>query len=547
MDAALAGGHRLLRACIDGIVQAHGGGRGAAIGTAFLDSDQVTLYEVAFATAELSAAGALAARAGIAGEETRWLAEYACADALLSLRQRLAALPRHEPPAHTLAAVFDDALAARLRAARAPERLSAIVERLTDAGGELPGSEDGTEAHIMRQTFRRFADDVVSPLAGGIHRQNLTVPDSIVDGLRRLGCFGLSVPQRFGGLRPDAADDSSGMLIATEELSRASLGAAGSLITRPEIVARALLEGGTRAQQAHWLPAIARGEPLCAVSVTEPAAGSDVAAVSLRATPAPGGWRLHGAKTWCTLAGLAGVILVIARTRDVSPPHRGLSLFLVEKPPTRERRFHVDDGHGGSLTGSAIDTLGYRGMHSFELAFDGFFVPASHLVGGQAGEGRGFYHTMRGFAAGRLQTAARANGLMRAAFEAALAYAGTRQVFGRPLRALPLTQAKLARMAALIASHRAFASDAAAALDSGGAGGQMQASLVKLSACRAAEWVTREALQLHGGIGYAEESAVCRHFADARVLSIFEGAEETLAVRVIGRELVERAARGEDA
>ena len=303
-------------------------------------------------------------------------------------------------------------------------------------------------------------------------------------------------------------------------------------------MARAVLEGGTEEQKARWLPGLAAGEPLCAISVTEPGTGSDVASVALRATPADGGWRLNGGKTWCTFAGMAGAILVLARTDpDVVPRHRGLSLFVVEKPASDGHEFSVPSPGGGRLSGRAIPTIGYRGMHSFEMAFDEFFVPADALVGEEAGRGRGFYYTMRGFSGGRLQTAARATGLMRAAFERALAYAEQRHVFDRPVADYPLTLQKIARMASHIVCCRQFSYAVARRMDEGG--GQLEASLVKLLSCRAAEWVTREAMQIHGGMGYAEESDVSRYFADARVLSIFEGAEETLALKVVGKALLE--------
>ena len=175
----------------------------------------------------------------------------------------------------------------------------------------LPLEDFDEEKSLMRDTFRNFAEDIVKPLAEKIHRENLLVPDSILEPLRELGCFGLSVPISFGGLTPDEQDDSLGMVVATEELSRGSLGAAGSLITRPEIMARAILEGGTQEQKERWLPNIAKGEPLCAVSVTEPNTGSDVASVALKATKTSGGWLLNGGKTWCTFAGAAGILSLI--------------------------------------------------------------------------------------------------------------------------------------------------------------------------------------------------------------------------------------------
>ena len=180
------------------------------------------------------------------------------------------------------------------------------------------------------------------------------------------------------------------MIVVTEELSRGSLGAAGSLITRPEIAARALLAGGTESQKSGWLPQLAAGEKLCAISITEPNTGSDVAAVSLRATPTEGGWLLNGAKTWCTFAGKSEVLVVLGRTNpDVSSGYRGLSLFLVEKPAYSGHEFTFSQSGGGRLSGKAISTLGYRGMHSYDLFFEDFFVPAASLIGETKGEGKG--------------------------------------------------------------------------------------------------------------------------------------------------------------
>jgi (2S)-methylsuccinyl-CoA dehydrogenase len=323
-------------------------------------------------------------------------------------------------------------------------------------------------------------------------------------------------------------------------LSRGSLGAAGSLITRPEIAAKALLSGGTPEQQATWLPRLASGEMLCAISITEPNYGSDVASIALKATPTDGGWLLNGSKTWCTFAGKAALIVTLARTHpDSALGHKGLSLFLVEKPVFAGHQFsHRQDG-GGKLSGQAISTIGYRGMHSFDLFFEDYFVPAQNLIGGEAGAGKAFYYTMAGFAGGRLQTAARATGVMQAAFEQAVNYARDRYVFGKPVGDYQLTQVKLGRMLAALTACRQFTYRVARLVDEGK--GQMEASLVKLFSCRAAEWVAREAMQIHGGMGYAEESAVSRYFVDARVLSIFEGAEETLALKVIAKDLVAKA------
>ncbi len=378
-------------------------------------------------------------------------------------------------------------------------------------------------------------------MAERIHRHDLTVPEDLLEPMREMGVFGLSIPEQYGGSAPAGSENAIVMIAVTEALSEASLAAAGSLITRPEILARALLAGGTEEQKAHWLPKIAVGQPLCGIAITEPDYGSDVASLTLKATRTEGGWLLDGAKTWCTFAGKAGLLMVVARTNpDRAAGHRGLSLMLVEKPSYEGHEFaYVQQERGGRLSGRAIPTIGYRGMHSFDLSFEGFFVPDAGVIGGEAGLGKGFYFTMAGMVGGRMQTSARACGVMRAALRASMRYTADRKVFGAPLQDYALTLAKLARMAARLAACRTLAYAIAEQLNAGG--GRMEASLVKLLACRSAEMVTREALQLHGGMGYAEESAVSRYFVDARVLSIFEGAEETLALKVIGRSLLEDA------
>ena len=217
----------------------------------------------------------------------------------------------------------------------APKSIACLGQHYLEQG--LADDRLDDEKRIIRDTFKDFADDVVKPLAEEVHRKDLLVPAEILDPLKEMGVFGLSVPERFGGLKPDSTEDSMGMVIVTEELSRGSLGAAGSLITRPEIMARALLEEGTEEQQARWLPQIA-SDKACAVSVTE-RLRDRVASVALKATRTDGGWHLNGGKTWCTYAGAAGALLVLARTDpDAKPAHKGLSLFVVEKPPY--------DGHG---------------------------------------------------------------------------------------------------------------------------------------------------------------------------------------------------------
>ena len=512
---------------------------------AVMDDYQLASYDLAFCTAELSAADIMLSYASEAGEQDSLAPETSLAfiaEALHSVYSRLISraaelkLSRKD----LLQAFGEDSLNQLLERYLNGPAVAALGEAIMQRShARLPSLLD-EEKEMVREAFSRFGDDVVAPLAEEIHRQDLDIPDSILKPAAELGCFGTSIPERFGGLMPDDRTDSLGMIVVTEELSRASLGAAGSLITRPEIAAKALLSGGTDAQQQYWLPRLASGETLCAISITEPNFGSDVASISLKATPTDGGWLLNGSKTWCTFAGKANLLLTLARSNpDPKLGHKGLSLFLVEKPSDAGHEFSHQQESGGKLSGKAISTIGYRGMHSFDLFFEDYFVPADNLIGGKDGEGKAFYYTMAGFSGGRIQTAARATGVMQAAFERALSYAGERKVFGKTIGEYQLTRVKLGRMLATLTASRQFSYQVARMMDDGK--GQMEASLVKLFSCRAAEWVAREAMQIHGGMGYAEESAVSRYFIDARVLSIFEGAEETLALKVIAKDLVKRA------
>ena len=335
--------------------------------------------------------------------------------------------------------------------------------------------------------------------------------------------------------------------IATEELSRASLGIGGSLITRPEILTRALVNGGTEAQKQYWLPKLATAEVMAAVAVTEPDYGSDVASIKTTAVAAKNaegkdGYLINGVKTWCTFGARANVLMLLARTdSDRSKQHRGLSVLIVPKPQGEAHGFMFNQPGGGKMEGRPIDTIGYRGMHSYEIAIENWWVPADHLIGEEAGLGKGFYYQMSGFENGRLQTAARAVGLMQAAYELAVDYSNNRKVFGSNISEYQLTQVKLGRMAAVIQASRQFSYAVAKLMGQGK--GQMEASMVKAYVCKAAEWVTRESMQIHGGFGYAEEYTISRLFVDARVLSIFEGVDETLCLKVIARRLVEDAAK----
>ena len=514
------------------------------VSNARLDDHQLVSFELSLCWAECCAARFMLDHSTACQDAfTTRLCALFCAEAVSATCARLRArLADFELQDADVAAVLNAPVAAAFMAEQlAADNIATIGQDVMDRGADLGPDALEERYTMMRDSFHRFADEVVMPLAESVHREDLIIPDAILEPLKEMGVFGLSIPESYGGLQEDDKEDTLGMIVVTEELSRGSLGAAGSLITRPEILARALLKGGTEEQKQHWLPKLAVGEPLCAVAVTEPNYGSDVAGVKLKATPAEGGWKLNGAKTWCTFGGKAGVLLVLARTNpDPAQGHRGLSMFLVEKPSSDGHEFEVTSAGGGTLTGRAIATIGYRGMHSYELFFDDFFVPADNMLGGSEGEGKGFYSAMAGFAGGRIQTAGRAVGVMRAAFEKAISYSGERVVFGHPIGDYQLTRVKLARMAAHLAACRQITYGVSRMMDEGT--GDMEASGAKLFTCKTAEWFTREALQIHGGMGYAEEVPVSRYFVDARVLSIFEGAEETLALKVITRSLVENAA-----
>ncbi len=393
-------------------------------------------------------------------------------------------------------------------------------------------------AEMTRQSVRDFAQREVEPLADWIHRHDALVPDELIAKMGDLGFFAMSIPEAYGGTGMGYLV----MILTTEELSRCSLGAAGSLITRPEIVARALLDGGTESQKRRWLPRIASGELMVAVSVTEPDVGSDVAALTCRAEAGElegrPGYFINGAKAWCTFAGRAELIGLLART-DPDPRQgaRGLSLFLVEKERCYGHDFVIQQPHGGIMRGKADATLGYRGMHSFTMQYEDFFVPAENLIGEEQGRNRGFYLQMRGFANGRLQTGGRAVGLAQAALEKTTAYVKSRVQFGQPVSAYQLTQYKLGRMATQLAAARHLTYAAARSMERDPGMG-LEAAMAKLLSCDVAVWLTQEGQLLHGGWGYAEETPISRYVVDALVLPIFEGVKPILELKVIARQLL---------
>lgn len=506
---------------------------GGRISTKMLDQHQEAVYHLAFLAAETAMTGVMVEYSEHGETELR-IGRVAVADLLRSARARI---DGRRADLGIEADLRDEPCNRVLEAGSDPDVIEGLVASF-EATTIAPKHLDEDIALVVG-TFARFAREKVAPCAEEVHRHNLDVPEELIEGMAAVGAFGMSIPADLGGFQDPAGSGLLAMAVATEELSRGSL-MAGSLLTRPEILVSALLEGGTDEQQQRWLPRIAAGEQMVAVSVTEPDVGSDVASIRMSARRDGDHFVLNGAKMWATFAGRAELLMILARTNpDLSAGARGLSLFVLEKPPFAGHEFTIDQTGGGSLRGLAIDTIGYRGLHSFELTFDDYLVPFDALIGGEAGLDRGFYLQMGAFASGRLQTAARALGVMQAAFDEGLAYSRARNVFGRPLLEFGLSRTTLARMAARIQANRQFTYHAAGLLSAGE--GQIEAAMAKALASRAAEEITRDAMQLHGGYGYAEEYPISRLFVDARVLSIFEGTEEVLAVRVIGKGLLERA------
>jgi (2S)-methylsuccinyl-CoA dehydrogenase len=436
-----------------------------------------------------------------------------------------------------LAHLHDTETASRVRAGLSDTHIRGIGTRKLEARGAFAAELDDPVANMTRDTARSFARTEVAPIAQGMHRQDSLVPESLIQKMAGLGLFGCSVPERYGGTEMGYLT----MVVLTEELSAVSL-VAGSLITRSEILTRALLQGGTEEQRQSWLPQIASGELLVGVSVTEPDVGSDVASVTCRAVrfehDGRKGWNIEGPKAWSTFAGRANILALLARTDpDVSLGNRGLSLFIVPKEPYDGHHFVHTQPEGGTITGTANPTPGYRGMHSFTLAIDRYFVPEENLVGGEAGLGKGFYLQMGGFAAGRLQTGGRATGVGQAALEKACNYAQDRRQFGKPIADYQLTQYKIGRMATHVAAGRHLTYAAARAMERDEQAA-LEAAMCKLFASDVAVWVTQEAQLIHGGWGYSEEDPVARYVVDALVLPIFEGVKPILELKVIARQLL---------
>ncbi|MGD0721430.1 MAG: acyl-CoA dehydrogenase family protein [Roseiarcus sp.] len=417
------------------------------------------------------------------------------------------------------------ALIATGNTAAARARLAVLIEAADGAAtvGD-PGLEETFEA--IRSQMRRFADAEVAPHAQGWHRTNSYIPLAVIEGLAGLGVFGLTIPEEFGGMGLGKV----AMCVVSEELSRGYIGV-GSLGTRSEIAAELILVGGTPAQKAELLPKIASGEILPTAVFTEPNTGSDLASLRTRAAREGDIYRISGAKTWITHPVRADLMTLLARTNPDEPGYKGLSMFLARKPRGTDAAPFPAKG----MSGGEIEVLGYRGMKEYEIAFDGFETPAASLLGGE--EGQGFKQLMATFESARIQTAARAVGVAQSALELGLRYARERVQFGKRLIAFPRVSDKLAMMAVEIHIARQLTYFAGRAKDEGRRC-DMEAGMAKLLGARVAWAAADNALQIHGGNGFALEYPISRVLCDARILNIFEGAAEIQA-QVIARRLLE--------
>jgi (2S)-methylsuccinyl-CoA dehydrogenase len=378
----------------------------------------------------------------------------------------------------------------------------------------------------IRDEMRKFADGRVMPHAHEWHLKNQYIPLEIVEQMSELGVFSLTIPEEYGGM----GLGKESMCVVSEELSRGYIGV-GSLGTRSEIAAELILGSGTEDQKRKWLPKIASGEVLPTAVFTEPNTGSDLASLRTRAVKEGGAYKVFGNKTWITHPVRADLMTLLVRTNPAESGYRGLSMLLAEKPRGDDKTpFPV-----AGMTGSEIEVLGYRGMKEYEIAFDGFAVGAENLLGGV--EGLGFKQLMATFESARIQTAARAIGVAQAAMEQGLSYATARVQFGEPIAAFPRVSDKLAMMAVEIMIARQLTYYAARQKDSGRRC-DLEAGMAKLLAARVAWAAADNAVQIHGGNGFALEFPVSRLLCDARILNIFEGAAEIQA-HVIARRLLD--------
>jgi (2S)-methylsuccinyl-CoA dehydrogenase len=407
------------------------------------------------------------------------------------------------------------------------ERRARLIELIRASHGGTVGAcglEETLES--IREEMRKFADTEVIGHAQRWHRTNNYIPLDVIAQMSELGVFGLTIPEDYGGM----GLGKESMCVVSEELSRGYIGV-GSLGTRSEIAAELILGSGTAAQKEKWLPKIASGDVLPTAVFTEPNTGSDLASIKTRAVREGGVYRVYGNKTWITHPVRADLMTLLVRTNQKETGHRGLSMLLAEKPRGDDKNPFPARG----MSGTEIEVLGYRGMKEYEIAFDGFEVKAENLLGGV--EGLGFKQLMQTFESARIQTAARAIGVAQSAMEQALDYAQTRVQFGAPIVGFPRVADKIAMMAVEIMIARQLTYHAAREKDSGRRC-DLEAGMAKLLAARIAWAAADNAVQVHGGNGFALEFPVSRILCDARILNIFEGAAEIQA-QVIARRLLD--------
>lgn len=405
-------------------------------------------------------------------------------------------------------------------------RIAALIQDSLSTGdfGE-PGLDE--TMGMVREQFRRFGEDKVAPFAHDWHRKDEFIPMPVVQEMAELGVFGLTIPEEYGG----HGLGKMAMCVVSEELSRAYIGV-GSLGTRAEIAAELIMCGGTEEQRRKWLPKLASGEILPTAVFTEPNTGSDLGSLRTRAVKDGDVYRVTGNKTWITHAARTDLMTLLARTDPSEKSYKGLSMFLAEKP----RGDDANPFPAAGMTGGEIEVLGYRGMKEYEIGFDGFEVKAENLLGGR--EGQGFKQLMETFESARIQTGARALGVAQCALELGLKYANERQQFGKPIYSFPRVHGKIAWMAVETMMARQLCYFAAREKDQGRRC-DLEAGMAKLLAARIAWANADNALQVHGGNGYAEEYPISRVLCDARILNIFEGAAEIQA-QVIARRLLEQ-------
>jgi len=417
-----------------------------------------------------------------------------------------------------------------IREGKTPATMAAAATYLPDSLSRATVEDTGLDEtmNMVREQFRKFANDKVLPDAHEWHLKNDYIPMEIVEEMGELGVFGLTIPEEYGGF----GMDKIAMCVVSEELSRGYIGV-GSLGTRSEIAAELILIGGTEEQKQKWLPGISSAEILPTAVFTEPNTGSDLGSLRTRAVKDGDTYTITGNKTWITHPVRADLMTLLARTDPETSNFSGLSMFLAEKP-------RGDDGHpfpADGMSGGEIEVLGYRGMKEYEIAFDEFKVDADNLLGGV--EGQGFRHLMATFESARIQTAARAVGVAQNAFELGLQYALDRVQFGQPIFAFPRVANKLVMMAAELIGVRQLTYFSARQKDSGKRC-DLEAGMAKLLGARAAWAAADNAVQIHGGNGFALEYPISRVLQDARILNIFEGAGEVQAM-VITRRLLEES------